>query len=77
MTWNGEERRSENQYEFGRLTQLVESLAGRFDALEKDVHGMRDQMNRGKGFIMGALLFAGSAGAAITAGIQKLFGNSH
>ena len=77
MTWNGDERRAENQYEFGRLTQLVESLAERFDALEKDVHGMRDQMNRGKGFIMGALLFAGSVGAAITTAIQKLFGNSH
>ena len=77
MTWDGNEHRSEDQYELGRLTQLIESLAGRFDALEKDVHEMRDQMNRGKGFILGALLAAGSAGAAITTAIQKLFGNSH
>ena len=77
MTWDGNEHRTEAQYELGRITQVVESLDRRFGALEKDVRDMRDQMNRGKGFVLGALLAAGSAGAAITTAIQKLFGNSH
>lgn len=61
-------------FDFGRLTQAVESLTDKVQQLEATVSSINDRMNRGQGFAWGLMFAAGGVGAAVTTAISKLFG---
>lgn len=61
------------QYEIGRLSQAVETLAQEVHDLRGQMTEITAQLNKGKGFAFGALLFAGSIGAGIATAISNFF----
>lgn len=59
--------------EIGMLIQKVDSLTTSVETLSGRIEKLEGVANRGKGFLFGIFLFAGSVGAAISAGIQNVF----
>ena len=59
--------------QFGRLLNAVETLTIQVSDLEVKVDTLNTQITGGKGVIMGLLVAAGSAGAALTKVIEKVF----
>lgn len=59
--------------QFGRLLNAVETLTIQVSDLEVKVDTLNTQITGGKGVIMGLLVAAGSAGAALTKVVEKVF----
>ena len=59
--------------QFGRLLNAVETLTAQVADLDGKVDTLNEQITGGKGVIMGLLVAAGSAGAALTKVIEKVF----
>lgn len=59
--------------QFGRLLNAVETLTIQVSDLEVKVDTLNTQITGGKGVIMGLLVAAGSAGAALTKVAEKVF----
>lgn len=59
--------------QFGRLLNAVETLTIQVSDLEVKVDTLNTQISGGKGVIMGLLVAAGSAGAALTKVVEKVF----
>lgn len=59
--------------QFGRLLNAVETLTIQVSDLEIKVDTLNTQITGGKGVIMGLLVAAGSAGAALTKVVEKVF----
>lgn len=63
----------QNDLLIGELMAKVNLLMASVSALEVKVDTLTGQANRGKGFMLGALLMAGGAGAALSEMIGKVF----
>lgn len=59
--------------QFGRLLNAVETLTAQVADLDLKVDTLNEQITGGKGVIMGLLVAAGSAGAALTKVVEKVF----
>lgn len=59
--------------QFGRLLNAVETLTAQVSDLEVKVDTLNTQITGGKGVIMGLLVAAGSAGAALSKVVEKVF----
>lgn len=59
--------------QFGRLLNAVETLTAQVVDLDEKVDILNEQITGGKGVVMGLLVAAGSAGAALTKVIEKVF----
>jgi len=57
----------------GRLEAAQTETNRRLQGLEDDVGALKSHVNKGKGFVAGMLLAAGSAGAAVSSAVHKLF----
>lgn len=66
------------QYEIGKLTQAVKTLAEEVSKLREKVECIEQKINRGtgfgKGFVSGLTLFAGMVGASMYYMIARLIG---
>lgn len=59
--------------QFGRLLNAVETLTAQVADLDGKVDTLNEQITGGKGVVMGLLVAAGSAGAALTKVVEKVF----
>ncbi len=59
--------------QFGRLLNAVETLTAQVATLDIKVDTLNEQITGGKGVIIGLLVAAGSAGAALTKVVEKVF----
>ena len=59
--------------EFGRLVGAVERLAKQVDHMSVEIDKITNDLNRGKGVLVGLLVAAGGVGAAAGHLLEKLF----
>ena len=59
--------------QFGRLLNAVETLTAQVADLDGKVDTLNEQITGGKGVVMGLLVAAGGAGAALTKAFEKIF----
>lgn len=59
--------------QFGRLLNAVETLTDQVADLDIKVETLNTQITGGKGIVMGLLVAAGGAGAALTKVLEKVF----
>ena len=61
-----------NDLEVGKLISAVENLTKTVDSLSGKVDILESQLDRGKGVFLGIFLIAGTLGAGIGTGIDKV-----
>lgn len=57
----------------GKLVQAVDTLTDEVTTLRREMKGLTDQVNTGKGMFYGALFAAGGLGAGLSQLADKIF----